>query len=92
MCVVSMIMDHYNEKWKQYPQPSVPVYPFVIPTIPFPQLVPSITPEEIAEFRKLLERAREYDKQNGEPACELDEKKEALKKLAKELGVEIAFV
>ena len=53
---------------------------------------PQITKEEIEEFRKLLDRAREYDKRNNEPDCETKEKKEKLLALAKELGVEINFL
>jgi len=83
-----MIYEHYTEKWQQ-PQ----YYPQVFPTGQLPQITiqPSISPEEIAEFRKLLERAREYDKRNNEPDCELETKRETLKKLAEQLGVAISF-
>lgn len=85
MCVVSMIMDYYHDKWQPLvPQPYPVPYPFPVPS--------PITPEEIEEFRKLLERAREYDKRNNEPDCELDEKKRKIRELAKALGVEIDFV
>lgn len=92
MCVVSMIYDHYYDKWweKLHPPPPT-VVPIPLP-IPAPVAIPPITPEEIAEFRKLLERAREYDRKNNEPDCELEEKREKLKKLAQELGVEIEFI
>jgi hypothetical protein len=43
-------------------------------------------------FRDLLKRAREYDKRMNQPDCELDDKRKELRKLAKKLGVEIAFV
>lgn len=85
MCAVSMIMDHYHDKWKRpkpYTYPNVPAWPSQ----------PIITPEEIAEFKRLLERAREYDKQNNEPDCEMEEKKDRIKKLADELGVKIDFI
>jgi len=101
MCVVSMIMDHYHNKWAPlvplYP-PTAPALPPMVPTVPTPWLVPTapapspIVPQEIEEFRKLLERAREYDRRNGEPDCELDEKRQALKKMAEQLGVDISFV
>lgn len=89
VCFVSMVMDHYHDKWKdKLPQfPSAPYSPW-----PVPMPIPTITPDEIAEFKKLLDRAREYDKKMGQPDCELDEKRQALKKVAKELGVEIEFV
>jgi hypothetical protein len=94
MCVVSMVMDHYRDRWEPWTQPPSPVSPPLSPR-DFAQLLqpkPTITPEEIAEFRKLLERAREYDKRNSEPECELEEKKVALKAIAAKLGVEIAFL
>lgn len=89
-----MIVDHYYEKWDQYPPPPQPIVtpPIIIsPTVVPVQPQPTISPEEIEEFKRLLERAREYDKKNGEPECELESKKEKLKKLAEELGVEIEF-
>jgi hypothetical protein len=89
------------------PQPYVwPQQPFVQPYVPPPsdeaqqeQLrklllprVPAITDAEIEEFRKLLDRAREYDKRNSEPDCEMDEKRQAILDIAKRLGVEISFL
>ena len=91
MCVQSMIMDHYHDKWRQYFPPSVPLFPYTIPGIPVQPLVPAITPDEVAEFRRLLERAKEYDKKNNEPDCELKEKRDRVLKLAKELGVSITI-
>ena len=95
MCVVSMVIDHYREKWAPYspisPLPnSIP--PFQLPTPPFqlPTLYPQVpSPAEIEEFRKLLEKARQYDKKHNHPDCGLEEKKELLRKLAQQLGVEI---
>ena len=87
MCVVSMISDHYIDKWGQYPVPTV-TYPStnqpIITVYP-----PAISPEEIAEFRRLLERAREYDRKNNEPECELADKVALLKQIAKALGVDL---
>lgn len=80
MCVVSMIMDHRQDEWQRLlQQPYVPTTPIV------PQ-------HEVDEFKRLLDRAREYDKKHGEPECELQEKKDALKQIAKVLGVDISFV
>ena len=81
MCVVSMVMDHYSDMWQwrlTHPSPS---YTF-IPN------EPGVSPKEIEEFRQLLDRARKYDKQYNEPDCELDEKREKVKALAKQLGIE----
>ena len=74
MCVYSMIADHYLDKWKQlppvrydplYPQPYSPV---VVPVVVPRPAVPAISQEELDEFRKLLRRARAYDRKNNEPA------------------------
>lgn len=83
MCVYSMIVDHHWDKWKDIkPLPFTPSQPYI----------PAISPLEIEEFRKLLERAREYDKKNNEPDCELEEKKERIRKLAKDLNIKIHFI
>jgi hypothetical protein len=107
MCVVSMIMDHYRDRWEpRIPRTDDPFYypPAPVPLRPQQQWdpkdlqqfmapkPPAITPEEIAEFRKLLDRAREYDKRNNEPECELAEKRDAVLAIAKALGVEISFL
>lgn len=87
MCVVSMIADHYIDRWK----PLVPIDP--VPVNPYQPLIiqvpsqPQITDEEIKEFRRLLDRAREYDKQHGQEGCELEEKKKKLLELAEQLGI-----
>ncbi len=93
MCVVSMVMDHQHHWWEQRPIPQ-PTYPPVQPNYPivFPLPAPQITQQELDEFRSLLERARQYDKEHNEPECELDEKKQKLRDLAKQLGVEINFL
>lgn len=89
MCVVSMIMDHQFDEWdrKYRPWLSEPIItPYQKPQRAFP------TQEEIDEFHRLLDRAREYDRKNNEPDCELEEKREKLRKLAEELGIKIDFV
>lgn len=92
-----MIVDHYSDKWREYlpVAPGTPWYPH--PTVPVPPpsppvLVRPVSPEEVEEFRRLLERAREYDKKNSEPECELEEKKRTLKSIADALGVRIDFL
>lgn len=87
MCVRSMIMDHYDDKWNKKIQE-----PKTIKYEPGEINIPYITKEEVEEFRTLLERAREYDKRNNEPNCELESKKKKILDLAKELGVEINFL
>ena len=92
MCVVSMVMDHKYDEWRRV-LPTAPQNPYVPATLPYaPAPTILITQQEIDEFRRLLERAREYDRRNNEPDCELEEKKRKLLDLAKELGVDISFV
>lgn len=90
MCTVSMVMDHYGDGWRRQYWPTGPqtgpFNPSIIPPIGMP------TQREVDEFRRLLERAREYDRRNGEPDCELDEKRQMLKQMAAALGVDISFV
>lgn len=91
MCAASFIMDHFGDKWQrqadEWRRMREPLYP---PTAPLPR--PFITSEEIAEFRKLLDRARVYDKQHAQPECEMESKRKRVKELAESLGVEIDFV
>jgi hypothetical protein len=86
MCSVSMVMDHRYDEWgRRLIQPNT--WPAQIPFHPTPP-----TQDEIDEFRRLLDRAREYDKRMNQPDCELDEKRNRLLDLAKQLGVEISFL
>jgi hypothetical protein len=101
MCVASMIGDHYRDKWREREwfdgigYPSVPA----LPLNPVPLLVtqpPAISREEfdalrkeVLEMKELLKRAVKYDADNGEPECEVDEKMDLLRKVAKLVGVEL---
>ena len=40
----------------------------------------------------LYRQAQEFDKQTGQPDCELDEKRKAIKEIAKQMGVGVAFL
>jgi hypothetical protein len=87
MCVYSMILDHYKDKWSPWTQ-SAPAMPAPLPLAP--RKLPSQA--EIDEFRILLDRAREYDRRTGQPDCELEEKRQTIRDLADKLGVKIDFV
>jgi len=87
MCVYSMVLDHVCDCWPKRVEAAKQFQDyFGLPPDP------AISKQEIEEFRRLLERAREYDRKNNEPDCELEEKKETLRRLAKQLGVEINFL
>jgi hypothetical protein len=85
-----MVIDHYGDEWRRRYWPMGPS-PFV-PTVPVQPVFPLPTQQELDEFRRLLDRAREYDKRNNEPDCEMDEKKKLLKEMADKLGVDISFI
>lgn len=96
MCVVSMVSDHYIDRW--YPN-TTGTQPNTIDPARFKDFLNQLnpppappTPEEINEFRRLLERAREYDKRNSQPDCELEAKKQTLRTLAEFWGIDISFI
>lgn len=85
MCVVSMIGDHYSDKWKKiFPEPFPAFYPAPPTREEFDQLK-----REVLELRELLKKAKAYDEANGEPNCEMEEKMDLLRKVAKLVGVEL---
>lgn len=104
MCVVSMIGDHYRDKWDKWKD----IYPNPYPINPWPErpgpgslgyTPPIVTKEEfdalkkeVEEMKALLIRAKEYDEKNGEPDCEMSEKVELLKKIAEMVGVDLSEV
>lgn len=93
MCVVSMITEHYWDKWYPCVQPqTLPWNPAPWTPPPTITIQPQIAQEEVAEFKRLLERARDYDTRNHEPACQNAEKVAALKTIAKALNIDISFV
>lgn len=94
MCVVSMIIDDFHDRWKPQPHISPYTVPFVQPQVVIAPAPPVQVPtkEEIDEFHRLLEKARQWDIEHGEPDCGTEEKRQRLKELADELGIEISFV
>lgn len=90
MCVVSMTGDFFDDRWrKTYPwaQPSNP------PIIIQPQSVPKeefdALRREVELLRDLLVKSKEYDKKNSEPDCEIDEKMNKLREIAKLVGIDL---
>lgn len=97
MCVVSMIGDHYSDKWGDR-WPGIRTWP---DTVEYPETgvqpfnpIPIISREEfdaikkeVEEMKALLRRAKEYDERNNEPDCEIEEKMALLRKVAQMVGV-----
>lgn len=102
MCVVSMIGDHYADKWRPKPWFPDPIgWPIDEPYRPNKTVVPTINVsreefdalrKEVEEMKELLKRAKKYDEDNGEPDCEIDEKMELLRRVAEAVGVDLSDV
>lgn len=91
MCTVSMIGDHYGDMWKRLPEINQPLFPQQFPLQP-----PAVSREEFDDLKRqvgemvdLLKRAKKYDEENGQPDCEMDEKMDLLRKVAKLVGVDL---
>lgn len=80
-----MIADHYREKWE--PRQWFPPPQISIPAIGGYEF--DALKKEVEELKKLLARAAKYDKDNGEPECEVEDKMALLRKVAKAVGVEL---
>lgn len=96
MCVYSMVVDHYNDKWKKQIE-NLP--PNTWPSSTQAYTIPAITKEEFEELKKdvaelkiWLKEALDYDERIDQSGCENDEKIETLKELAKQLGLDIEDV
>lgn len=97
MCVVSMVVDHYGEKWQREL-----TWPTTNPT-PNWNTIPSTTQveldklklqheelkREVENMRELLKKAKLYDEVNDEPDCAKDEKIEIVKRVAAAMGVDL---
>lgn len=100
MCVVSMVGEHYNDKWKPFKyhhwpaiepwpdSPKVP-YPGARPIIPVDRVEFDDLKKQVEEMIALMKRAKKYDEDNNEPDCEVDEKMDLLRKVAKLVGVDL---
>lgn len=86
MCAVSKVMNQFHDRWK--PRVTPPGHP----PLPPRNFEPAIRDEEIREFRTLLRRAREYDKRHNQTECQHADKREALLRLAAELGADVSFI
>lgn len=94
MCVVSMVSDHYNDKWREAPwnpnggiggtQPWVWPSATEVSRAEFEQLK-----RDVEEMKALLIRAKIYDEVNNEKDCEMESKVAALRKIAELVGVNL---
>lgn len=93
MCVSSMIGDHYADKWRQREWfQGVPQMPQYIPVAQISRQEFDDLKREVMDMKALLIRAKEYDARNNEPDCEIDEKMDLLRRVAKLVGVDLGSV
>lgn len=83
MCVVSMIGDHYQDKWREINY-DFSSYIQNVSRAEFEALK-----KEVENLKELLKRAKEYDEKNNEPNCEIEEKMEFLRKVAQLVGIDL---
>lgn len=105
MCVVSMVGDHYSDKWQNinpHRWPTVVSDPDAY-RVPYPNASPNSAQvlvfatkaefdalkKDVEEMKALLIRAKKYDEDNGEPNCEVADKMKLLRAVAKLVGVEL---
>ena len=84
MCTVSMIGDHFSEKWKRPPYQQIFTNISDVSRAEFQALK-----KEVEEMKALLKRAKEYDEKNNEPNCEIEEKMAMLRKFADAVGIDL---
>lgn len=94
MCAVSMVGDHYRDQFQQRPWfPAVyapmPAGDGAAPVIQVPRSEFEALKKEVEGMKELLKRAKKYDEDNNEPACEVEEKMEVLRKVARLVGVNL---
>ncbi len=94
MCVVSMIGDHQQDKWREpyvYPSTSEPVVNWRFESGVSREDFEALK-KEVEELKKLLIKAKIYDEENGEPACEMEDKVALIKRIAEAVGVDLEDV
>ncbi len=99
MCAVSMIGDHFGDKWRpNWPYETIPA-PYLPPPTITTTWPPEVTKEEfealrheVLEMKELLRRAKKYDEDNHEPNCEIEDKMDLLRKVAKAVGIDLEDV
>ena len=84
MCTVSVVLESYKGIYDLKWAPIFDVRP--VTREEFEKLK-----IEIMELRKLIEAAKEFDVKTGQPDCEMQEKVELIRKIAKIVGVELSI-
>ncbi len=95
MCVVSAVLDDFNRRnqpWidpiKDWPMPQRDHRGGFIRSGPSYEEFEALR-KEVEKLKEEVAAARKQDEENGEPECEMDEKKELIKKICELVGVDI---
>lgn len=96
MCIVSKVSDNFRNTLP-YRFPWVPTEPMPHPTPPY--IPPHVSRaefdklrKEVEELKELLKAAKRYDEATGQPDCEVAEKVDLIKRIAKLVGVDMEDV
>lgn len=85
MCVVSMIGDHYTQKWDPNNTGTITwINNNDVSRQEFEQLK-----NDVREMKELLKKAKAYDEQTNQPDCEQEKKLETLRKIAEVVGINL---
>jgi len=100
MCVVSNTGDYWGQRlhpWSPYTPPLPYIPPAQMPDITKIVINPTgptkddfdNLKKEVQIMKEQLARAKEYDKANGEPDCEIEDKMAFLREVAKLVGIDL---
>ena len=85
MCVVSMVGDHYSNKWeKEFPKLNEKDF-----RLDLLQAQLDLLKKEVEEMKELLSKAVQYDTEHNQPHCEIEDKLNTLKKIAELVGIDL---
>lgn len=93
MCTVSVVGDHYSDKWKWVPQvPFQPnqTYPIVTTWVTRQEF--DKLKREVGEMKELLIAAKRIDEVTGQPDCEMADKVAILRRIAELVGISLEDV
>ena len=88
MCIVSMVGDHFDQKW--YPKTTTTSYTYNLNPVSREEF--DALKKEVEEMKELLIMAKIIDEKTGQKDCEMEEKIATLKKVADLVGVDLSDI
>lgn len=103
MCVVSNIGDYTNREWERKWPNTYPTLPNPFDGVDLTKFDPNQRETvskkefdelkaEVVRIKELLEAGAKYDRENGEPHCEMSDKVTIIKKVADFVGVDLGDI